>query len=500
MRSRLLEALALVGLLISGCNAFAPSSRMTPSRLVSHTLNDRSRLQKTEELTKGDESSPQLTYSEASRRFRRTYYGHNDWKKHRSEDRFLKNLFSTYRSGIVRQLAREVGVVVGISATVCLWNALLVNGYEDLQGIHHAALATGMSLPALGLPLEPFTLSSPALGLLLVFRTNASYGRWAEARKAWGSLINHSRNLLRLSASWTSTDVPPQERQRVLDHMGLTVWAFARSHQRQLLGEEEDEAAYQQALLEHDVPPRMFEHLVSARHKPTAALFEVTNAINALPMTYLRKLEVDKSSVALCDAMGACERIFSSPVPLVYTRHTARFLGGWILGLPLSLYGAFESTWNHWALLPATAVIAFFLFGIEELAIQLEEPFSILPLAEFVEGIGLSAKEHAEWHFAPRSDDLELQRQSTTVTNGMPILNTNNNGHEQHHKSHNQLQNHHRHHQELQATPSHQVKPQHHATTAQHTNSTLIGPETAAFLHNDRLAERRADDLKGKTP
>ena len=36
---------------------------------------------------------------------------------------------------------------------------------------------------------------SLVLGWLLVFRTNAAYARWWEARTLWGSLINCSRNL-----------------------------------------------------------------------------------------------------------------------------------------------------------------------------------------------------------------------------------------------------------------------------------------------------------------
>ena len=33
-----------------------------------------------------------------------------------------------------------------------------------------------------------------------------------------------------------------------------------------------------------------------------------------------------------------------------------------------------------WAMIPATFVIAFLLLGIEEIGVQIEEPFSILPL------------------------------------------------------------------------------------------------------------------------
>ena len=42
-------------------------------------------------------------------------------------------------------------------------------------------------------------------------------------------------------------------------------------------------------------------------------------------------------------------------------------------------------------------ILGFFFLGIEELAIQLEEPFSVLPLSTIVGGIGLSAEEHVQW-------------------------------------------------------------------------------------------------------
>src|SRR5687768_17377618 len=38
------------------------------------------------------------------------------------------------------------------------------------------------------------TLLGFVLSLLLVFRTNTAYERWWEGRKAWGELINNSRN------------------------------------------------------------------------------------------------------------------------------------------------------------------------------------------------------------------------------------------------------------------------------------------------------------------
>ena len=42
--------------------------------------------------------------------------------------------------------------------------------------------------------------------------------------------------------------------------------------------------------------------------------------------------------------------------------------------------------WNHWVTLPTSLIIALFLFGVEEIGIQIEEPFSILPIEAFCNG------------------------------------------------------------------------------------------------------------------
>ena len=52
--------------------------------------------------------------------------------------------------------------------------------------------------PALSLTTgDAFNQTSFALSLLLVFRTNSSYSRWEEARKAWGQLANRARDFAR---------------------------------------------------------------------------------------------------------------------------------------------------------------------------------------------------------------------------------------------------------------------------------------------------------------
>jgi predicted membrane chloride channel (bestrophin family) len=48
-------------------------------------------------------------------------------------------------------------------------------------------------------------------------------------------------------------------------------------------------------------------------------------------------------------------------------------------------------------MIPAAVVLSYFLLGIEAKAVQMEEPFSILPLEKMTEDIRLSADEHVTW-------------------------------------------------------------------------------------------------------
>jgi predicted membrane chloride channel (bestrophin family) len=185
--------------------------------------------------------------------------------------------------------------------------------------------------------------------------------------------------------------------------------------QRHLWGFHEDDEAFQREVRAR-LQPFEAEGLIAARHKPTRANHDLSRAINQLPLTYLRRIEIDKSAIEFANAMGACDRLFSSPVPLFYTRHSARFLGVWILLLPFALYDPFIESWNHIGMIPASTIVSFFFFGIEELAVSLEEPFSLLPLDKITNGIGLSADEHFAWHFEEGKTTVNREGQSLYVT------------------------------------------------------------------------------------
>lgn len=319
---------------------------------------------------------------EKSRKDRRDIFTAANWIRSRRQERFTRNLQTTFESALIGQIAPELGYVALSSTFIVLWNLFLVDGWVDFGGVQHQAL-TDM-VPALKFPMPSFSLSVGALALLLAFRTNVSYKRWNEARTAWGKVINDSRSIMRMGCIWAKTYTTIDD--AALQRLGEAVCAFSRSLMNRTLPPQEDEENFRTYLSERLTDQNYAVSLRDAKHRPTAALAEITKIIVEFNLNPIHQVEVEQVITGLCDALGASERIFTSPVPTFYTRHTARFLAFWLLSLPLALYEPCNMSWNHIATVPVMVVIAGFLLGIEELATQMEEPFSILPMEKMCEG------------------------------------------------------------------------------------------------------------------
>ena len=91
----------------------------------------------------------------------------------------------------------------------------------------------------------------------------------------------------------------------------------------------------------------------------------------------------------LCDVQGSCERIASTPVPFPYSLLIHRTTCLYILLLPLSIVDI-----CGWFTPLIMAIIAYVFFGLDELAHQLETPFSrsvlALPLHSMCRTIDIS--------------------------------------------------------------------------------------------------------------
>lgn len=332
---------------------------------------------------------------------RRTEYVHEDWVRHRSENRFFRDLGSTFTFDIYRKIGKEVLATVAVATWLCVYNAL-VGVYTDFEGVKHAGPLANGFLPVLSLPIAPFELSIPSLALLLVFRTNASYKRWDQTVKNWGMSIALTRNIVRMCSAYYDREGIPEHIVKVdLHRLALCTWAFVRANKRHLSPAWDDEEAFQRELFDR-LPLTQAEKIIAASHRPNRAMQDLSYVIETLPMNFIRKNEIHKAASAFQDTSGSS--ILRSPVPLSYSRHTARFTALWLLMLPFGLFNDFGLSWNHIGIIPATAIIASSLFGIDEIATQLEEPFTILPMQAFCDKVYNGCMEIVSW--GPNDNDL----------------------------------------------------------------------------------------------
>lgn len=233
-------------------------------------------------------------------------------------------------------------------------------------------------LPMLTFPALPFTLTSSSLGLLLVFRTNAAYSRWRDARIYWAGISAKSFDIMRQSAAWMKSkkDIAAVTRHTVAFSMALKWHLGNRSSEQRLINDLS-------GILSNDE----IEGVVKARYKPQYILIKLTQIIvNEKSLISNVQNHMDRAIIELSMIMENCDRIFTSPIPLAYTRLTSRFLVLWLLTFPLSLYNEFRLHLK-WVVPFVSFLNSMFLLGIEDLGVQIEEPFTILPLTSICHGI-----------------------------------------------------------------------------------------------------------------
>lgn len=202
------------------------------------------------------------------------------------------------------------------------------------------------------------TLVGTAMGLVLVFRNNASYDRWWEGRKQWGGIVNASRNLARQARSYGGD----------LKSLAPLICAFPYTLKHQLRHEPS-----------HDAVIRFIgeeNNQIIQRHKnPALAInFAMSNWVNRMT----RSGQINESQAhrmeeqigKLMDCQGACERILNTPVPFAHAIHVRQLLLIYLLTLPLVLIPLLG-----WVSVPAIFFIALGLLGIEEAGVEIEDPF-----------------------------------------------------------------------------------------------------------------------------
>jgi len=221
------------------------------------------------------------------------------------------------------------------------------------------------------LPSTAHTMLGVALGLLLVFRTNTAYDRFWEGRRLLGAYTNRARDLARQVASYIDntpgTDGDEQGNE-ILRLVGLSYAMLC-----QTLRSERDLTPIGTALRD-DERAALVDCAGRSMRMHTWLGQAFARAVRTGVLPEARLLLVDPNLTALADAWGGAERIARTPIPFAYAQHIKTFLLIFTLSAPFAMVDAMGP------LTPvASAILAFALFGIEEIGVEIEDPFGYDP-------------------------------------------------------------------------------------------------------------------------
>ncbi|XP_031501576.1 UPF0187 protein At3g61320, chloroplastic-like isoform X2 [Nymphaea colorata] len=138
---------------------------------------------------------------------RRQLYTHEKWVEHRSSRRHVRHVASSLSSRVIVSLIPPVLVFTSVAVLVAAYNSAV-----SLRLLPEF-------LPLLHAPALPYQLTAPALALLLVFRTEASYSRFEEARRTWAKVIAGARDLARAAAAWVSLPEDEHLRDAIIQYV-----------------------------------------------------------------------------------------------------------------------------------------------------------------------------------------------------------------------------------------------------------------------------------------
>jgi len=208
--------------------------------------------------------------------------------------------------------------------------------------------------------LLPFTLMGIALSILLSIRNTATYDRWWEARKQWGTMVYEVRSLARASGIYLPEGLQRQLMLRVLTHTHLLRGQLRKEDVR--------------ADLPAGLPQALLDETLSKRNPAEFMLQQagrlLADELKAGRLDTIAAAALDRHLHALSSVQAASERITHTPLPFAYTLLAHRTAYIYCYLLPVGLVGA-----AGWFTPVFTAVVAYTFFGLDRLSEQMEFPF-----------------------------------------------------------------------------------------------------------------------------
>jgi len=216
------------------------------------------------------------------------------------------------------------------------------------------------------------------LSLLLVFRNNSAYDRYWEGRKAWANILHHARNLSR--HIWIGVDIDENDKLRdkkvnlKKGAMRLII-ALVISIRHSLRGEYGWDYKDLAELVQH--VPR-FNSLITIAPPEVLKILPLEIAYHLEGYIFNQKKDLIVPIInntfanlnAIVENYTTCERILTTPIPLIYGVHIKHAMIIYLLTLPLQIIRT-----CGWASVVIVLLTSFTFFGIEAISSEIENPF-----------------------------------------------------------------------------------------------------------------------------
>jgi putative membrane protein len=303
-----------------------------------------------------------LIYSDSS--YTRSWTN-TDWERHcqRSVRRYARHFFNWHKSNTAHAVLPFVIFVSIWSAAVCLFTEHfpIVNSFIKKASLKSSLLAS---------------FASP-IALLLTLKTNRALDRVLDTRKAWGMMTRVTRALAGMACAYVAPTNGPLA-LLLCRYLVIFPWCL----KGRLRGEDDEE------VIRCVLPPEEAEWLLQQEaERPIAILSRIRCLLHlaqtgnevSLPLPMSTHLHMGNRLHDLETVVGTCNRILGSPIPPTFTRMTSRLICLYLLALPFALLGL-SSNVSPVAVVLTSTLTAYVLCGIDEIGVELEHPFPIMPM------------------------------------------------------------------------------------------------------------------------
>jgi len=383
---------------------------------------------------------------------RELYFQHMQWTRHKSPYRKFRHMANLFRAApFQRLLFPDLFCVSAVAGCLTYYNEIIVAAATD---------SSQAAVSAISMSPSAFAGATTAIGLLAGFRLNTSYGRYNEGRKYWSSVNTTTRDLARQTMMWVKnknndnnkhgdTDKLLQDAQarilRLCQAFPITlmfhlndkgchhdmkrrsktgeapykdrVQAEFRAELQDVYGPATSKDQQKDNTNSNNILNDDFERILRIKlqggNVPLEVLTCMGETIGALSddekvnPVYIR--ELDMQVQRLCQALGSCERLLKTPLPTGFTRHSSRLLFIWSNCLPFALYPLMGPLGT----LPTSLLTSYAVLGIEDISVQLEECFDILPLRQFSDSMFDGIRAIEEGYSTPHSNNAAVKEDNS---------------------------------------------------------------------------------------